>query len=446
VLLIFYFASVYLTVSTYFFVICRTDFKQDIFMAKRLRKIRKSNYVILAVLALLYFGNVMFTSFNRPIEQTDNQNIDRSKFAGSATCAGCHKDIYESHIKTAHYLDSRPAAKEFIKGSFLPPENKFVYNQWMEVKLEKKKNSYFQTAYVNGIEYQSEPFDIVIGSGRKGQTYLYWNENTLYQLPVSYYTPLNSWCNSPGYSTNYIRFDRIIQAECLECHGTYAKVEEDSNNAPMYDKTQIIFGIDCERCHGPAAEHVAFHKEHPEEKTAKNIIIIKQLTRKQRLDACAICHSGFRQAIQPRFSFVTGDKLDDYSLAGYSPDSTSTLDVHGNQYGLLMSSKCFKMSDQLNCSSCHNVHVNEANSPKIFSQRCITCHPGTKHTSFALPDDKKLLNDNCIDCHMPMLPSQKIVLDVTDSAKAVPDLVRTHRVGVYPEKTKEFLEKIKWQK
>src|SRR4051812_32108303 len=364
---------------------------------KWLRKIRTSNYVILAILLTIYFGNVMFTSFDQT-NQTSDQNIDRSKFAGSASCADCHRDIYESHIKTAHYLDSRPAAQEFIKGSFSPGKNKFVYNQWMEVRLENKKNTYFQTAYVNGVEYESEPFDIVIGSGRKGQTYLYWNDNKLYQLPVSYYTPLNTWCNSPGYSTSFIKFNRIIPAECLECHGTYAKVEEDENNEPVYDKTSIIYGIDCERCHGPAADHVAFHKEHPEEKTAKNIIIIKQLTRQQRLDACALCHSGFRKAIQPRFSFMTGDKLDDYSIAGYSPDSISTLDVHGNQYGLLMASKCFKMST-LDCSSCHDPHVNEANNSKIFSQRCITCHTETKHSTFTLSSDQKLVfNNNCIDC------------------------------------------------
>ena len=75
------------------------------------------------------------------------------------------------------------------------------------------------------------------------------------------------------------------------------------------------------------------------------------------------------------------------------------------------------MSNQLDCSSCHNPHVNEANSPKIFSQRCITCHTETKHTSFMLPNDKSLINDNCIDCHMPMLPSQKIVLNVANSER-----------------------------
>ena len=389
----------------------------------------------------------MFTTFEVPVPIPNPQDDDGNKFAGSAACAGCHKDIYESHIKTAHYLDSRPAAKEFIKGSFSPGKNKFVYNKWMEVVLERKKNRFFQVAYINDSEYRREPFDIVIGSGRKGQTYLYWRDDKLYQLPVSYYTNLNSWCNSPGFTTNLIKFDRLIPPQCLECHGTYANVKEDKDNLPVYDKNRIIYGIDCERCHGPAASHVAFHKQHPEENTAKYLINIKRLNRQQRLDGCALCHSGFRNAVKPAFSFTIGDRLDDFSNARYSPDSISTLDVHGNQYGLLMASKCFRMSNQLDCSSCHNVHVNEANNPQIFSQRCITCHAQTQHSTLKIsPGTQLMFNNNCIDCHMPMLPSRKIILTVANSENVVPDLVRTHRVGIYPEKTNEFLENIRSQK
>lgn len=411
------------------------------------KKIRSSSYVVLGLLAIVYFGNVMFTTSNQFAKRSIVKIDSVKKFAGSASCAGCHKDIYESHIKTAHYLDSRPASKEFIKGNFFVGKDRFVYNKWMEVLLEKKKTGYFQTAYMNGIEFQSERFDIVIGSGRKGQTYLYWNNNILYQLPVSYYTPLNSWCNSPGFPKSFIRFDRIIPGQCLECHGTYAEVKEDKDSIPVYNKNSIIYGIDCERCHGPAADHVNFQKNNPEVKTAKYIISTKQFDRQQRLDGCALCHSGFRKAIKPAFSFSVGDKLDDFSLAGYSTDSVSTLDVHGNQYGLLMASKCFQMNIQLDCSSCHNVHKNEVDDLKTFSQKCINCHTDTKHTALDLPAEKKQqLINNCIDCHMPMLPSGKISLTLSSAEKTVPDLVRTHKIAVYPEKIKEFMIKMKLQK
>ena len=143
------------------------------------------------------------------------------------------------------------------------------------------------------------------------------------------------------------------------------------------------------------------------------------------------------------FAFNVGDKLDDFSQVRYNPDSISTLDVHGNQYGLLTSSKCF-INSQMDCSSCHNVHENEAGNTAMFSQKCIACHTTTTHASLALPADKKeIFNSNCTDCHMPMLPSKKIILDVGNAGKAVPDLVRTHRISIYPQETKIFLQKIK---
>ena len=411
-------------------------------MFNYLRKIKRQNVVILLIAILVYLGNVMCISLSKATLQRGLP--DKKKFAGSASCASCHNEIYKNHIQTAHYRDSRPASKESIRGSFTPGKNKFVYNDWTEVVLEQKNNKFFQAALINGIEIQREPFDIVIGSGRKGQTYLYWHENDLYQLPVSYYTPLDSWCNSPGYLTSYVRYNRPVSAQCLECHTTYAKEAAIPGNINTFDKTQIIFGVDCERCHGPAADHVAFHQKEPGEKKARYIINTKNMDRQLRLDACAVCHSGFRNASKPAFSFMSGDKLDDFSTVGYNTDSVSTLDVHGNQYGLLTSSNCFKMSLQMDCSSCHNPHKNEFNNKKIFSQRCMTCHNEAAHNFCTVPPVPELvLSENCIDCHMPVLSSEAIQLNVTNTSKLVPDPVRTHRVAIYPEKTKEYIDNSK---
>jgi len=412
-------------------------------MFSYIKKIKKQNVVILVISLAVFMGNVMSTSLN-PVTFGKKSADEEKKFAGSASCSSCHKEIYKSHIQTAHYHDSRPASKESIKGSFARGRNNFIYNRFTKVLLEQKKDQFFQAALINEIEFQREPFDIVIGSGRKGQTYLYWKNNDLFQLPVSYYTALNSWCNSPGFPTAYVRFDRPITTQCLECHTTYVKENELSGNLNSFDKNKIIYGVDCERCHGPAADHVAFHKEKPNEKKAQFIINSKTMNRQQRLDACALCHSGFRNAIKPPLSFMVGDKLDDFSSAGYSADSVATLDVHGNQYGLLTSSKCFKMSLQLDCSSCHNVHINEVNSPKIFSQRCMNCHSEKTHNNCKMQPVKGLsLNENCIDCHMPLLPSQAIQLNVGNADKPVPDLLRTHRVAIYEEKTKEYIDNLR---
>ena len=364
-------------------------------------------------------------------------------FAGSAACQSCHATIYASHIRTAHYLDSRPAAEAFIKGSFKGGKSRFVLNDHMEVRMEKKAGRLYQTSLLNGKPFESEAFGIVIGSGRKGQTYLYWDGNRLFQLPVSYFVPLDSWCNSPGYPRNMAYYGKQIHGQCMECHGTYAHVEETADMGTVFDASSIIYGIDCERCHGPGARHVAWQTAHPGEVTGKYILNAARLSRRQRLDACALCHSGLREEIAPAFSFKVGDTLDNYSTASYDSSAVDTLDVHGNQYGLLTASKCFRMSEKLDCSSCHDPHANEYGMMAVYSKRCVSCHNGTGAPACSLPAVQRFgLTGNCIDCHMPALPSNKIMLQVNNGEQPVHDLVRTHRVAVYADATRQFLERI----
>jgi hypothetical protein len=278
--------------------------------------------------------------------------------------------------------------------------------------------------------------DIVIGSGRKGQTYLYWNDEMLFQLPVSYFTPLDCWCNSPGYTIDSPVYNRRVPSQCLECHATNARTVFRNNTAygDFFDKRQMMYGIDCEKCHGPGAQHVDFHTANPGETIGRYIVNTGRLTRQQKLDACALCHSGSRIPLKPAFSFRAGDTLDQFSQAKYNPANGSTLDVHGNQYGLLTSSKCF-MNSQMDCGSCHNVHANEAGNVKLYSQRCMNCHNTTTHDTCTVKVPTGLvLSNNCIDCHMPALPSQRIILalsNVANTAKSVNNLVRTHHIAIY---------------
>ena len=365
------------------------------------------------------------------------------EFAGSGTCGSCHPSIFASHVLTPHYRTSRPATLETVKGSFDSSRNTLILNERLKVVMEHSSEGLFQAGYIDGLKLNSRPMDIVVGSGRKGQTYLYWKDNQLFQLPVSYYTPLDQWCNSPGYPADQILFNRQIQGRCLECHGTYLKSEKSTERgAEVFDRSQVMLGVDCERCHGPAADHVRFHREHPQEREARNIINPARLSRQQKLDNCALCHSGIRESLKPSFSFTTGDTLDDYSLPDYSLDKTAALDVHGNQYGLLTASKCFRNS-AMDCSSCHNVHNKETNNLELFSRRCMACHSPQSTDFCTMPEKPGLvLEKNCIDCHMPALPSAQILLQVSDQSKVIPDLVRTHLVGVYEEQIKMYLEKI----
>ena len=297
----------------------------------------------------------------------------------------------------------------------------------MEVVMLRSKHQFRQSARINGMETVSAPFDMVIGSGRNGQTYFTWVGNQLYQLPVSYYAATKQWCNSPGFP-NYFLFERQVPPNCMECHTSSTSVLSYETNE--YDRTSIVYGITCSRCHPGAEEHAAFHVANPQEKVSKYVVNARRLERQLRMDACALCHSGQRTAIQQPFSFKVGDALDKYSVGSPVSRQADTIDVHGNQYGLLISSKCYIKSANMDCSSCHDVHTNQYKNPKLFSSKCITCHTAVQHSSVVAANVPSLA-DNCIDCHMPVLASKKIQLNVKSGQELLPDYLRTHYISIY---------------
>jgi hypothetical protein len=100
--------------------------------------------------------------------------------------------------------------------------------------MERRGDGYYQTAWDRG-RTRSERFELVIGSGRRGQSYLYRKGPLLYQLPVSFFALTGDWINSPGYEDGTAHFDRVIPPQCLNCHATYTQ--------------QFLAGITCQKCH-----------------------------------------------------------------------------------------------------------------------------------------------------------------------------------------------------
>lgn len=362
-------------------------------------------------------------------------------YAGSKTCATCHKSIYSSYLHTAHYLASQPATDSTIQGSFANGSNEFHFNPQMKVVMDKRDTGLYQTSYINGKPQQSQRFDIVFG-GIKGQTYAYWFTNELFQLPISYVKNMHSWVNSPGYYANQVEFERPIGTKCLNCHaseikGARPQVPGFNNNNEGFDKNSIIYGIDCERCHGPAAEHVKFHINHPEEKKARYIATFSSLTREEKINMCAICHSGANsKMLKAAFKFDPKDNIK--YIEPVSELDYKHIDVHGNQRGLLVSSKCY-ISSNLDCSTCHDTHINDRSNLIGYTSRCMTCHNQSSH-NFCKMDGQismGILKKNCISCHMPELPSKVIIAG--DSST----LIHTHHIAIYPDQTQKILAFLK---
>jgi hypothetical protein len=202
-----------------------------------------------------------------------------------------------------------------------------------------------------------------------------------------------------------------------------------------------VLGVDCEKCHGPAVDHVAFQTAHPEEKKASFIINPAKFTRAQSLDMCALCHGGRLQKTKPSFSFTAGDKLADYFALDTVGKDPNDIDVHGNQYGLLAASKCFLKSNTLTCTTCHNPHENEKGKLASFSEKCISCHNSKQAGSVLCTKTASLgqaINTQCTNCHMPELPSKSIAVLLQGKEQLTSATMHTHFIKAYPEATKQI--------
>ncbi|OCX52323.1 hypothetical protein BEL04_12680 [Mucilaginibacter sp. PPCGB 2223] len=382
----------------------------------------------------------------RCLYQSKAQDPRGRAYAGSASCMQCHKDVYSSYLHTAHMQTSKPAGSETVHGSFAAGQNTFDFGTGQKMVMEKRDSGLYQTGYVNGRQIETERFDIAIG-GIKAETYLYWKGNKLFELPMSYFKSLHGWTNSPGYAKGIINFDRPIVTRCLECHTSYIYAlpqQSAIRQQPEFEKNSLIYGIDCERCHGPAAQHVEFHLANPAEKKTHFMVSYKSLTRDQKLNTCAVCHSGNRDQFEiSTFNFKPGDTLENFKVHDYFPQklNLADLDVHGNQNGLLSASKCFLMSN-MDCMTCHNAHNTDRGNLAMYSQKCINCHNAANHNA-CTQKMGAATKTNCIDCHMPEQASGAIAVQTATERNTTPYQVRTHRIAVYPEQPQKIMDYLK---
>ena len=359
--------------------------------------------------------------------------VDASNAAGDSACLSCHRDK-ASYETTAHRLTMRAPSREAIRGSFEPGRNELRTTvPGVHFRMHADSAGFYQTLVAAAgadTTVRTERIAYVGGSGRKGQSYLYWRGNQLYQLPVSYWTILDGWFGSPGRSHIDPRasFDRGVAPRCFECHATWIQTIPDPGQANRYDSAGAILGITCERCHASGREHARRERSvlRPVLTRARGTAIVNpaRLERERKIEACAQCHAGGGQPKLPSFTYVAGRPLLDY-LTVTLRSSEGEVDVHGNQVALLARSRCFEKS-QMTCQTCHDVHRPQRDVAEL-SGKCLQCHEAARHP--ALPDERAPLPGRCADCHMPLQPSSVVVFQQGGREARVQ--VRSHWIRVY---------------
>ena len=344
-----------------------------------------------------------------------------------AVCQSCHQQTVASFVRTAHFQTSAEATGESVKGHFEGARAHMATRApGVYFAMSARADGFYQTAVdSNQRRTQTERMDIVVGSARRGQSFLFWKNRVLFQLPVSYVTVGDGWINSPGYTDGQVDFGRLIVPRCLECHSTTFTTEATPAGV-VYGRAYVL-GITCAKCHGGGATHVA--QASAGDRATGGPTHIRnpaRFTRERQLDTCALCHSGNRPPRGPPFTYQPGDDLATY-LAAPPTAVAAAPDVHGDQVGSLRRSKCFDKSPDMTCSTCHNVHETQRDVAAM-ARKCLACHQQTVHPRAAEIGDRML--SACVDCHMPVSLSNALQINTPTGADGFS--IRSHRIAVYP--------------
>jgi tetratricopeptide (TPR) repeat protein len=236
----------------------------------------------------------------------------------------------------------------------------------------------------------------------------------LQTLPLAYDVRRSEWFSTPGSAVRH--FEGVTNEElpwtdraytfnvaCFGCHVSQLS----TNYEPATDSYRTVWaepGINCETCHGPAAEHVRlFEALEPGEKAPDpKIVPVKRLSHQQRNDLCASCHA---KASPLWTDFRPGDRFFDHfdlvtlESPDYYPDGRDL----GENYTVTswLMSPCAR-SAEIDCVQCHTSsgRYRWKDDP---NGACRPCHEArvkeaAAHTHH--PADGP--GSACTSCHMPM--------------------------------------------
>ncbi|HUR53213.1 MAG TPA: tetratricopeptide repeat protein [Gemmataceae bacterium] len=339
------------------------------------------------------------------------------RYLGDASCAGCHGDIDKKYHAHPMGRSAALVARASPLETYAPgPHNPFTVGP-LALRAEKTPDKVLHHVAAKGLADYTVTADIAIGSGTRGRSYLSVEDGSVWQSPVSWFSPDARWNLSPGFDMG-TGGRRAIVPECLFCH--VDRVERVAGSVNRYREPLLVgqAAISCERCHGPGELHVAERAGPKPPGIDTSIVNPKHLPADLRQSVCAQCHLQGQERVARRgrdlSEFRPGLPLDLFVTTFVKHPDLADAHRSVGQFEQIERSRC-NTGGKLLCTSCHDPHEKPApaNRDAYFRQRCLTCHE-SKGCSLPQPE-RAAKNDSCVACHMPRFESSSIVhASVTD--------------------------------
>jgi predicted CXXCH cytochrome family protein len=352
-------------------------------------------------------------------------------FAGAAACGKCHANVGHTWSASRHSKMVQPATTAGVVGDFGRAP---VTLRGGVYSFRAQAGAFYITeSYLTG-KPQEHRVQYTLGNRRIQHYLTTLADGRIIVLPPTWDVLRKNWFHNLDIDDPEEAPGTQVQVWNKNCYSCHVSQERKNFNAEKnaYQTAWLDFGINCERCHGPGAEHAAFYASPSHQgKPAHDVVVQTRLSAARNTAVCAQCHS-FRDILVD--GFTAGDDYYDHFLPilefsqppsvdpAYWPDGRPrrfSTDAYG-----LWQSECF-LKGGATCLDCHVVPHNTDidKNPQLkpeMNTLCTRCHQAegaalTSHTHHA----EKSAGSSCVECHMPRTV-YSIKAEIRDHAMTIP--------------------------
>lgn len=445
--------------------------------------------------ARMHDANKLFELF-RPGRQLDSGQsyFKGAVFIGSESCKACHAEQYSEWKTTWHARMEQWPSPQTVLGDFNDKIITFrdiavkdragkISRLTFQVKAHKDASGFYFTVLDQDDPANNQTFKVAKTLGGK------WDQGYEIQIGDNYFPAIlrysvkqGAWLVQAFFPEIWVEPDgtpdgrprkaaelpmiRTAEAKCAGCHTTGFSFEKDKSGV-WKSHGEGELGVGCEKCHGPASEHV---KSAEAAKAAgrrlaagdlKIVHGLKDLDHNQQTQLCAQCHGRATNRKQTDLAFPQGylpgdtDIMEHLILWTYqgngNPDQSRYFyrndwaKRNRQQWQDFTKSTHFNKAG-LSCLTCHSFHgkwedMHLRQSP---TEQCAACHNAggrAMRPQLEMYQGSKMeaAGVRCIDCHMARIGYRSHLVEDTHKKKHYPMDGSSHIFQVAtPQLKKQF--------